>query len=71
MSEATIVRRRGPSYTMSALLALHRGHPAGPAKNVLRAEIDLLCDELRRLEDRFLEPYAPNPIRSRDRRVSE
>jgi hypothetical protein len=60
MSESAFVRRRGPSYIVTDLIKRAKAMPSGAEKNVLVAEISLVCEALRRLDDRFLPPFHPH-----------
>jgi hypothetical protein len=57
MSEPAILKRRGPSWVVSDLIKRRKAMPSGAEKALLGAELDLLCETLRRLDDRFLPPY--------------
>jgi hypothetical protein len=59
MSEPAFARGRGPSFIVSDLIKRRKSMPPTVEKALLGAELDVLCETLRRLDDRFLPPYDP------------
>jgi hypothetical protein len=59
MSAPQFVPKRGVTYIVGALNQHVRTMPDGAARRVLTAELALLRENLRGLEERFLPPYDP------------
>jgi hypothetical protein len=63
MSDRFFVPTRGVSYIYGDLLRHSKTMAPGAEQGILLAELSLLRETLRRLEDRFLPPHNPQGTR--------